>query len=362
MTNTPASPIRVMIVDDSTIVRGMVTRQLAALPDIEIAAIAENGQKALDIIAQVNPDVVILDIEMPVMDGITALPLLLKAAPKAQILISSTLSLRNAEISLKALALGAADYLAKPVAREQGASTEFFRELSEKIRVLARTPRVSPAAVPKPAGPMTAQPVSPLAATPAAKPKPVKAIAIASSTGGPQALNTLFSTLGSRITRVPIFITQHMPPTFTTILAEHIAKASGMPCHEGKDGERIVPGTVYLAPGDYHMLAVSTSEGPKIQLTQSPPENFCRPAADPMLRSLSAIYGDGLLSVVLTGMGQDGLKGCQTAASAGGYIIAQDQESSVVWGMPRAVAEANLAHQILPLGSIPETLMKAVMV
>jgi two-component system, chemotaxis family, protein-glutamate methylesterase/glutaminase len=362
MNHSSATPIRVMVVDDSAIVRGMITRQLATMPGIEIVAVAENGQRAVDIVADAKPQVVILDIEMPVMDGITALPLLLKAAPQAQVLVSSTLSLRNAEISLKAMSLGAADYLAKPNAREPGASEGFFRELHDKIHALSRTPRPRPTtSTPAPAAPAKPEPVPFRAATSAAKPKSVKAIAIASSTGGPQALNMLFSLLGSRITRVPIFITQHMPPSFTTILAEHLAKASGMPCHEAIDGEKIVPGTVYLAPGDYHMLAVSTSEGPKIQLNQAAPENFCRPAADPMLRSLAAIYGNGLLSVVLTGMGQDGLKGCQAASAAGGYVIAQDQASSVVWGMPRAVAEANVAQEILPLNAIPEALIKAVM-
>lgn len=348
-----------MIVDDSAIVRGMLTRGLSAMKDVAVVAVAENGQKALDTAAVTDPDIIILDIEMPVMDGLTALPLLLVEAPRAHILVSSTLTLRNAEVSLRALSLGASDYLAKPSAREQGASEAFFAELQEKIHTFARAPRVRPISAAKVAEAVA--PAAPAAAPPVRVSKTITAIAIASSTGGPQALNLLFGALGNRVVRVPIFITQHMPPNFTTILADHITKASGMPCHEAKDGERIVPGTAYLAPGDYHMLAVSTPDGPRIQLTQSPPENFCRPAADPMLRSLSALYGAGLLSIVLTGMGQDGLNGCREAAAAGGHVIAQDQASSVVWGMPRAVVEAKIAHEVLPLSAIPEAVMKAVM-
>lgn len=361
--------IRVMLVDDSAIVRGLVSRALKDAEDIVITGTASNGKQAITMVGEYKPDIIVLDIEMPVMDGLEALPELLKLAPNAHVIMASTLTQRNAEISLRALSLGASDYLTKPSAQESNATEQFFHDLKEKIRSLAsarRSTRPQPSAAP--ARPVAAPaPVRPVTVTgasgvPLVPVKHVSAIAIASSTGGPQALQVVLSQLKDRASRVPIFITQHMPPTFTAILADHLGKAAGVPAHEAKDGQAVEPGHVYLAPGDYHMVPErQAGGGVVIRLNQNPPENFCRPAADPMLRGLSVIYGNHLLVAVLTGMGQDGAAGARHVVEAGGEVIAQDQESCVVWGMPRAVTEAKLITNALPLNNIADYLARAVM-
>ena len=184
-------------------------------------------------------------------------------------------------------------------------------------------------------------------------------IAVGSSTGGPQALFKLFGGLGGQV-RQSILITQHMPATFTSLLASHISRASSMPCNEAEDGEAILPGRIYLAPGDYHMIAESGDSGKIVRLTKSEPENYCRPSADPMLRSLAALYGRRLLVIILTGMGSDGRKGAEAAVAAGGSVIAQDEDTSVVWGMPGAVATAGLCSAVLPLTDIAPYVRKLV--
>lgn len=339
--------IRVMLVDDSAIVRGLISRALTEDPMIEIITNANNGAAAIPMAREHQPDVIILDIEMPEMDGITALPKLLEVAPRAKIIMASTLTIRNAGISLQALGLGASDYVAKPTARTPEELDQFYRELKEKIHALA----ASSVAVSQPA----------IAVKPAIKPAisakppvalPIKALAIASSTGGPQALMKLFGDLKGQLTHLPIFLTQHMPPTFTTILADHLSKASGRSCSEAKPGEEVKAGHLYVAPGDFHMRAVKENEKIILRLAQDPPVNFCRPAADPMIESLSAIYGRHLLLVVLTGMGQDGFEGAKKLVAAGGSVIAQDEATSVVWGMPKAVATNNLCQAVLPLQDI----------
>ena len=322
-------PIRVMLVDDSAIVRGLMQRALKAAPGIEIVATAVDGQMAVDTIKRTPADIVLLDIEMPVMDGLTALPLLLAACPGVRVIMASTLTLRNAEISMRAMQLGATDYLAKPTAANPDDVQQFYRALIEKITALAPgrlvthtvaapavtaaparvATAVAPAALSRPAAIASyAGSVVPLATVQEAlnlAPR-AAAIAIASSTGGPQALLSIFAALKGRVVKTPIFITQHMPPNFTTILAEHIGKTVGGDCHEGVDGEEVKPGSIYLAPGDYHMVAERQGTVTRIRLNKNAPENFCRPSADPMLRSLAAIYGNKLVTVVLTGMGGDG--------------------------------------------------------
>lgn len=343
-----AATIRVMLVDDSAIVRGMVQRALRAEPGIEIVGTAANGQLALDLLATTPADVIVLDVEMPVMDGLTALPRLIALAPQARIIMSSTLTQRNAEVSLKALALGAADYVAKPTATDLGGTEGFFRELVSKIRALAPRP------------PMVAAPQAVVAPTIKPAPKlvpastaPVKALAIASSTGGPQALMQIFETLKGRTFRVPVFITQHMPASFTAILANHLRISSGSECREAIDGEEVKPGIIYIAPGDFHLTAERQVGTVRLRLDQNAPENFCRPSADPMFRSLAQVYGDGLLAVVLTGLGADGAKGAREVSAARGTVIAQDEASCVVYGMPRAAAETGVLSAVLPLSKIP---------
>lgn len=356
--------IRVMLVDDSVVVRGLISRALSTLPHIQIVATASNGAKAIPIAQEHRPDIIILDIEMPEMDGITALPKLIEVSPKTKIIMASTLTLRNASISMQALALGAAECVAKPTARQPEELEIFYRELYSKILALAGVPE-------SPAMPARAPAAKPVAATPAAAPvayqlapskplAPVRALAIASSTGGPQALQKLFDGIKGKLNHIPIFVTQHMPPMFTAILAEQLSKTGARSCAEGKSGEKVLPGHAYIAPGDYHMLAVKEDSGVVLRLTQDPPVNFCRPAADPMLQSLSAIYGSGLLTVVLTGMGHDGLEGARTVIANGGNVIAQDEATSVVWGMPGAVAVGGVCRAVLPLQDIHGYLIQSV--
>lgn len=351
--------IKVMLVDDSTIVRGLLTRALTQAGNMEIVASVMNGVQAIIQAKQHQPDIIILDIEMPEMDGITALPKLLEVSPGSKIIMASTLTVRNANISLQALELGASDYVAKPTARGPEELADFYRDLREKIYALVGTKRFS--ATPVSTSAIAATPVMATAqgsgfVPGVAKPPlnlPVKALAIASSTGGPQALQKLFGQLKGKLLHIPIFITQHMPPTFTTMLAEHIARAGERRCVEAQDGMDVAAGCIYLAPGDFHMQPEQSGGKVVIRLNQKPPVNFCRPAADPMIESLSRIYGKNLLLAVLTGMGQDGFEGAKLAIAAGGSVIAQDEASSVVWGMPKAVATANLCQAVLPLDNIP---------
>jgi two-component system, chemotaxis family, protein-glutamate methylesterase/glutaminase len=363
---TATDPIRVMIVDDSAVIRGLVTRSLEGDPTIRVIASVGDGRMAVNALQRQPVDVIVLDIEMPVMDGLTAIPELLAVDPSVKIIMSSTLTARGAEVSLKAMQLGAADYVPKPTTtREISGGEDFKRTLTEKVKVLgaaarsggvgrragasAVAPRAPTAAFAQRAPTPTGERTFKLRPMPAAPTRP-DVIAIGSSTGGPQAL---FQVVGHlRGLSQPILITQHMPATFTTILAEHIQRQCGVVCAEAKDGEPVAGGRVYIAPGDNHLIVVSRGGVPHLTLSKDPPENFCRPAVDPMLRSIVAHWGRKVLAVVLTGMGQDGMRGCGVVAEAGGLVVAQDEASSVVWGMPGAVATAGHANAVLPVGEI----------
>jgi two-component system chemotaxis response regulator CheB len=359
-------PFRVLVVDDSHFIRGLLTRSLNSDPAITVLATAGNGQAAIDEVTRNDIEVVVLDIEMPVLDGMTALPQLLAARPGVQVIMASTLTLKGASISMKALSKGAADYMPKPSSTGEAHSAEDFkRELISKVKswgAVARRRRGSAArqaaeapgsttARRFPAGPIKLRDVPALF-------RP-DCIAIGSSTGGPQALFKVFQMMG-KVANLPVFVTQHMPATFTTILAEHLGQASGMPAAEAKDGEPAMPGRIYVAPGDFHMTVDAEGGRKLLRLDRNPPENFCRPAVDPMLRSLAKAYNGKVLAVILTGMGQDGLKGGQELAAAGGVIAAQDEATSVVWGMPGAVASGGLCSAVLPLSDIGPYVRKAI--
>jgi two-component system chemotaxis response regulator CheB len=356
---------RVMVVDDSAVIRGLLTRALENDDQVRVICSAANGAMALRALDRNDVEIVVLDIEMPEMDGLTALPLMLKADPVLKVIMASTLTRKNAEVSMRALDLGASDYLAKPTSTtELNSATDFKRQLVEKVKALGATRRrqtggaapalrrvatpadIKPAAERKPAGgtPFTLRPSAPVTPLP-------DIIAIGSSTGGPQALMKVLGDLKGGLGQ-PILITQHMPATFTTILAEHISRASGIKCAEGVDGEPIVGGRIYLAPGDYHMVVEGTNPKRVLRLNQAPPENFCRPAVDPMMRSIVRSYGSRVLAVILTGMGADGRAGCDEVVKAGGTVVAQDEATSVVWGMPGAVATAGLCTAVMPIGEI----------
>lgn len=342
--------IKVMIVDDSAVVRGVVRRLLEAEPQIEVAAVASNGELALKELRQHAVDVVLLDIEMPVMDGLEALKRIVVERPLVKVIMVSTLTRRNAEISLEALRIGAADYVAKPEAGIATA-TEFGRDLIARVKAIAASRRSS-----RVGGAPPSKPVARYAPT---RRPVVRAVGIGASTGGPPALLKLFRVLQGGVGWQPIFVTQHMPATFTALLAEQIERAAGRPCAEGKDGEAVRPGRIYVAPGGWHMTIENGPTSPVIRLDQGAPEHFCRPAVDPMLRSLASVYGDGALAAILTGMGADGALGCETVVRAGGRFIAQDQASSAVWGMPAAAAATGLAEAVLPLDDIGPWLRRA---
>lgn len=345
----PLHCTRVMVVDDSAVVRGFIVRILESDPTIEIVATCSNGEAAVHQIARTKPDVVILDIEMPVMDGLTALPKMLAADPDAKIIMASTLTQKNAEISLEALARGASDYIPKPVARQLNGNDDFRRHLLEKIAALGqRRKRLGAAAAPAFVMRKAGSPAPVLRNVLVREPK---IIAIGSSTGGPQALLTLLKALPADCS-APIVIAQHMPATFTTVLAQHIGRASGRPSREAVQGEAILPGHVYLAPGDFHFEVVRDGAGLKAMLSKAPPENFCRPSVNPLFRSVARAVGGQAVIVMLTGMGNDGLDGTREIASAGGAVIAQDEPTSVVWGMPGAIANAGLCSGVLPLSGI----------
>lgn len=367
---------KIMLVDDSSLLVGLIKKGLMEDPLIDVVTTASNGESAIRRLSE-YPDleVVILDIEMPILDGISAIPKLLAKKPNLKIIMSSTLTKRNAEISLSALKAGASDYIAKPQTREEAQQDgSFFRDLIYKVKTFgAQYRRSQNLPLPeseqskksssesgtlknvypfKSAGPITLRKM-PAVFFP-------KVVSIGSSTGGPQALMSVlphFKGIG-----LPIVITQHMPSTFTTILAEHIRRNVGLDCKEAEEGDLIESGKVYLAPGDYHMGFKKVSSGKyQIELNQGPQINYCRPAVDYMLQSLrECVEPKSILTIILTGMGQDGMLESKAIADEGGIVIAQDEKTSVVWGMPGAVAAIGACHAIEPLENIGKVARKLI--
>jgi two-component system chemotaxis response regulator CheB len=353
--------IRVMLVDDAVVVRGLFARWVEAEPDLEVVATLRTGRDAVNQLERVDPDVVVLDVDMPELDGIAALPLLLQKKRDLVVIMASTLTRRNAEISLRALSLGAADYIPKPGSnREVSASTAFRRDLIEKIRQLglrakrlrhgtkarvSRPAKSAPSIVPA-AGQIAPLRLRQMPLT------PPRVLVIGASTGGPQALNRLVVQIDAVIQRAPVLITQHMPPTFTAVLAEHLARVSKYPVREACDGEEVNAGVIYLAPGGKHLKAERRDGMAVIAIDDGPMVNFCKPAVDPLFASAAQVWGSKVLALVLTGMGSDGLAGAKEIVAAGGHVIAQDEETSVVWGMPGQVTNAGLCSAVLPLQEI----------
>ena len=361
-------PLRVMLVDDSVVIRGMISRWLGSEPDIVVAASLRTGLEAVNQVERINPDIAVLDIEMPELDGISALPQLLAKKRNLIVIMASTLTRRNAEISFKALSLGASDYIPKPESTRESSAAEIFRhDLVQKIRHLgakvrrASSPAHAPAFAPAADRALRA-PVAPAIAAPIARRnfsmQSPRVLLIGSSTGGPQALMSLVAEIGPVIDRFPVLITQHMPPTFTTILAEHLARASHRPAHEAIDGEVVKPGHIYLAPGGRHMRVTRQGAGGAIALDDGAPINFCKPAVDPLFSSAIDVWQGSTLALVLTGMGSDGMRGGKDIVAAGGSVIAQDEATSVVWGMPGAAAHAGICAAVLPLNQIAPKLVR----
>lgn len=334
-------PVRIMVVDDSAVVRGLVARWIEAEPDLVLAGVACDGDQAVRRIGALDPEVVVLDVEMPVASGLEALPRLLAARPGVKVVMASTLTRQGAAVTLKALELGAADYIPKPESTRLGGAEAYRAELLEKARRLALAARGRAAG----GGSIGAF------ATLSVSPRRIDVLAIGASTGGPPALRAFLEALGPGWP-TPVLVVQHMPASFTRIMAEHLDRACPATVREAEHGERLAPGCVYVAPGGFHLRVRSDASGATAALDQEAPENWCRPAVDPMFRSVAAAYGRNAVGVILTGMGVDGREGARALASAGGVVLAQDEASSVIWGMPGAAAEAGLCALVAPVSGL----------
>ncbi len=347
--------IKVLVVDDSTVIRRLLTDSLSVDPNVEVAATAANGKIALAKIPQINPDIVTLDMEMPEMDGITTLVEIRKLYPKLPVIMFSTLTQRGASATLDALSKGASDYVTKPanVGSVTAAMQNVRNDLLPKIKAFCPwfttqeasrpiTSLRSVAAVPRPTRSTTSR---------------IDIVAIGSSTGGPNALQTVLSRIPATFP-VPIVIVQHMPPIFTKHLADRLNQLCPLEVSEATAGDKLLPGHAYIAPGDFHMMVRRQGNAVQIDLNQGTPENSCRPAVDVLFRSVADTYGGNVLAVVLTGMGQDGARGCGPIRDAGGRVFAQDEATSVVWGMPGAVCAAGLADQIIPLEKVANEIVR----
>ncbi len=348
-------PIRVLIVDDAVVIRRLLGDVLSGDPAIEVVGAAPSGRIALAKIPQINPDLITLDIEMPEMSGLETLAEIRKAYPMLPVIMFSTLTERGAAATLEALSLGASDYVTKPanVGSVAAAMQAVRDQLIPKIKAFCG----AAVGMPRPTPRVASNPVASRLAMATASGRQLEALVIGVSTGGPNALSVLLPALPGDLP-VPVLIVQHMPPVFTRLLAERLQAKSALTVREGTAGARLEPGTAWIAPGDFHMIVERDLRGPRIGLNQGPPENSCRPAVDVLFRSAVAMWGGATLAVMMTGMGQDGLRGCQDVRAAGGQIVVQDQASSVVWGMPGAVAEAGLAEKILPLPDLAPEIVR----
>jgi len=354
-------PIQIMIVDDSVVVRKVLSTVFSADPDLAVAGWASNGRLALAKLQMLRPDIILLDIEMPEVSGLEAIPEIRKILPHTPIIMFSTLTERGAEATLDALALGASDYVAKSSNKDAEATAEVIRrELVPKIKALCHVPVKGPSSEPRALSRVAAMPrqiISTRVATPL--PAPVAMVAIGVSTGGPDALGRLLPCFPETFP-LPIVVAQHMPPIFTTLLAKRLATKCALPVRECQSGELLSPSCVWIAPGDYHLIVEKQEQSVRLRTHRGRRENFCRPSVDVLFRSVAEVYGPRALGVVLTGMGQDGLKGCEALCAAGGSVMVQDQASSVVWGMPGFVARAGLADKILPLDQIGAEIIRRV--
>jgi two-component system, chemotaxis family, protein-glutamate methylesterase/glutaminase len=358
--------IRIMVVDDSALIRRMLVDVLSQDPALEVVGTAANGRLALMKLSQLNPDAIILDVEMPEMNGLETLAEIRKTHRRMPIIMFSTLTERGAAATLDALALGATDYITKPSSSGglEHALQQVRAELIPKIKELTAAagsvsmrPAMPGANLVQPAATFAAKelPRAPLRRVFTA---PIQVLVIGISTGGPDALAKVMPRLPADLP-VPILIVQHMPTLFTKLLAERLSAKSAMTIREGSAGEVLRPGEAWIAPGGYHMVVENVGGKLRLQTNQESPENSCRPAVDVLFRSAVDVYGSGVLAVVMTGMGCDGLRGCEVVHAAGGQVIVQDEKTSVVWSMPGSVAKAGLADKVLPLDQIaPEIIAR----
>lgn len=355
--------LRVLVVDDTAIFRRVVSDAFAALPDVEVVGVATNGRNALSRIEELQPDLVSLDIEMPELDGVQVLEALKARGTDVGVLVLSALTRRGGELTMKALDLGAFDFITKPAGGNPDQNRAFLTaELGPRLKAFARKREIqkllrSGSARPLPARPTPARPLpAGLPAPPALKPE---LVVIGVSTGGPTALTTVLSRLPATFP-LPILIVQHMPPLFTASLAASLDGKSPLTVKEGQDGERVLPGTVYLAPGGSHMKLMAEAGGEKrIRITDDPPENHCKPSVDALFRSVAHGFPGRAVAVILTGMGSDGTLGCRLLKRHGGTVIAQDEASCVVFGMPKEAIQAGVVDIVAPLEGIADEILKA---
>jgi two-component system, chemotaxis family, protein-glutamate methylesterase/glutaminase len=339
--------------------RSLLRSVLLSDPDIEVAATAADGASALEVLRQQRPDLIVLDVEMPVMDGLVTLRELRARNHTMPVIMCSSLTQRGTRVTMEALASGASDYVAKPSGQEgrESVMRALARELIPRIHALTSRLQARPVAA---AAPRTALPIPPLPPPALQAPAKPSVLAIGVSTGGPAALDVLLPQLPTGFP-LPVLIVQHMPEVFTRLLAERLSPRCSLRVSEAAEGMPATPGGIYIARGDWHMEvlpAARTGAPATLHLTQEPPENHCRPAVDTLFRSAARVYGSGVLAVVLTGMGYDGLAGSRIIREQGGSVLAQDQATSTVWGMPGAVAQAGLAYKVLPLAAIAAEILR----
>jgi len=351
----PGERIRVLVVDDSVVIRRLVAHALAEDPLIEVVGAASNGSIALERIPQLNPDVLTVDIEMPEMDGLELLRRIRRDFPHLRAIMFSTLTERGAAITLEALSLGADDYVPK-VSNEGSLDRSLARlreQLLPKIRQFFLLPNEKGGAK------KLAEVQSRIAAPRAASCLRPRVVVVGVSTGGPAALAAILPQLPPDFA-LPVLIVQHMPPLFTRLLAERLDRICVLAVSEGTQAAPVTPGKIWIAPGDFHMKITGGSGAERLMLDQSPPQNSCRPAADALFISAAEVYGGAVVAAVLTGMGQDGLSGARVLKARGATILAQDEASSVVWGMPGAVAGAGVADRVLPLDQVVPEILRQV--
>lgn len=342
--------IRVLIVDDSSVVRRTLKTVLLSDPDFNLVGAGSDGKEGIELASKLSPDLVILDVDMPKMNGLEVLAELKKKTPELPIIMFSSLVQKGSLITLDAISLGADDYYCKPSTGSPEETIELLKkELLPRMKAVFKKNQSSSGIYNLPQPPKKVQ-------TQNSNPVTPKILAIGVSAGGPEALKILLMALPSPLP-VPAIITQHMPSGFTKSLADHLNSQTRHAVMEAVDGDILLPGKFLLAPGDYHMVIEPCLAGNKVRLNQNPPENYCRPAVDPMLRSVAKIYGPAVLTVILTGMGQDGLEGCKAIHKAGGKILVQDQATSIVWGMPGSVYKEGLADEVLSIHDLPSAIM-----
>lgn len=342
--------IHVLVIDDSALMRRMISELLSGDPEIMVADTAMSARLALDKMEKTLPDIVTLDLEMPGIDGLTALTEIKKRYPNLPVIMCSTLTRHGAQATIKALVLGADDYVAKPEnckSREE-IHQHFGNELIYKIKgiVKNKTSKIAPTSA-----------TAPLSHRPASE--RIDIVAIGASTGGPKALVDVLSKIPGNI-QTPIVIVQHMPPIFTKTLAESLSKKCAIPVVEARDGDVLVKGQAWIAPGNYHMTVVRENNQHLVRLNQDPQEHYCRPAVDVLFRSVAKEFGPNTLGVIMTGMGHDGLQGCQMIKEHSGQVITQDEATSIVWGMPGAVTKAGLADETIPVNELGLAIVRRV--